>query len=75
MSQTPLRPRSSLVISWFALDAILALLPPIHWAITAKAPWIAGLPAGLVYMGGLPIFIAASLVFAYRDDVSRGAFS
>ncbi|MCB8875937.1 hypothetical protein [Acidisoma silvae] len=74
MTQKTVRPRSRLVPIWFALDAILALLPPIHWAITPHSPWIADMPLGLIYMGGLPIIIAASIVYAYWDDVSRGAF-
>lgn len=75
MSQTVKRPRSPIVPIWFALDAVLSLLPMIHWGITPASPWIAGLPLGLIYMGGMPVFIAASLVFAYWDDASRGAFS
>ena len=78
MSLAPLpasRPRSTFISIWFALDAILALFPPIYWALGRPTPIVLGLPCSIVYYGALGLFIVASLLAAYWDDERRGAFA
>jgi hypothetical protein len=57
----------------FALDALLALAPPLHWAITGEAR-VFGLPGALFYFGGVAVFICASLVAAYLVEDAAGSF-
>lgn len=49
---------------WFILDLILALAPPLHWTL-GTAERIHGVPRSLVYIYGVAIFVAASVVIAY----------
>ena len=58
---------------WFALDAVLALAPPLHWAVTGEAR-VFGLPEALFYFGGAAAFICASLVAAYLVEDAIGSF-
>jgi hypothetical protein len=57
----------------FALDAALALAPPLHWAVTGEARFL-GLPMALLYFGGVAVFICASLVAAYLVEDAVGSF-
>lgn len=76
MLQTPklANRRSAYIPIWFALDGILALFPPVYWLFAGPTPLIFGLPSSIVYFVALVVFIAASIVAAYRDDEKRGAF-
>ena len=56
------------MIVWFALDAILALFPPVYWAMSGVRPNIFGLPLSLFYFASLGLFITMSLVVAYFLD-------
>ncbi|SNB72113.1 hypothetical protein SAMN07250955_10936 [Arboricoccus pini] len=68
------RPRSPFISIWFALDALLGLLPPVYWLLGGPTPLFFGLPCSIVYFGGLAIFILLSIIVAYVDDERRGAF-
>lgn len=57
----------------FAADALLALAPPLHWAVTGDAR-LFGLPMALVYFGGVAVFICLSLVAAYCAEDAAGSF-
>jgi hypothetical protein len=70
----PTAPRSSFIAIWFALDAILALFPPVYWFAGGPTPLIAGIPCSIVYFLLLSAFIVGSLLAAYADDERRGAF-
>lgn len=61
------------IYGWFVLDALLALTPPLHWAITGEARVLA-IPAALFYFTAAAMFICASLVAAYLADVAAGSF-
>ena len=50
---------------WFAIDALAALLPPIHWWLTDHAAFVLGWPVSLVYFLALALCISASIVAAY----------
>ena len=54
-----------LVPLWFLADALIALLPPLHWAVADGHASLAGIPASLVYFCATGAFIAASILFAY----------
>ena len=69
------RPRSSFISIWFILDAVLGLFPPVYWIAGGPSPVIFGLPCSTVYYGLLTLFITVSIVAAYLDDESRGAFN
>jgi hypothetical protein len=71
---TVLRPRSAYIWIWFALDAFLALFPPVYWVAAQPKPKILGFPCSIVYFVGLGILVTASLLAAYWDDERRGAF-
>jgi hypothetical protein len=84
MSKSPLaskprptvpKPRSAYVWIWFALDAFIALFPPVYWVAAQPKPTIFGLPCSIVYFCAVSIVITASLLAAYWDDEGRGAFS
>ena len=52
---------------WFAVDLVLALFPPVHWAMSGSDP-ILGIPRSLFYLYGTSCIIAASIVAAYFTD-------
>jgi hypothetical protein len=56
---------------WFAVDLVLALFPPVHWAMSGGDP-ILGVPRSLFYLYGAGALIAASIVAAYFADRSLG---
>jgi hypothetical protein len=55
---------------WFAIDLVLALFPPVHWAMSGSEP-ILGIPEPLLYLYGTSSIIAASIVAAYFADRAR----
>jgi hypothetical protein len=57
----------------FMMDALLALAPPLHWAVT-KDVAVLGLPSAVFYFGGVAVFICASLVAAYLVEDAVGSF-
>jgi len=59
-----------LVKAWFALDVVLALAPPLYWAMDRATDPVFGVPAALAYFLGVSASIAASVLFAWR--VGRG---
>jgi hypothetical protein len=59
---------------WFALDAVLALLPPIYWAASGPAPSVFGLPLSVFYFILVGASITGSIVAAYAVEVKRGNF-
>lgn len=67
-SPTPLR--RGIVKLWFALDAIVALAPPLYWAADGRTMSIAGVPAALFYFLAVSVCITASLIAAYLLDAS-----
>ena len=66
---------SAFVMAWFALDAILALFPPLYWVMSGSSPYILGLPLSIFYFAGVGLFISASFVVAYFVDESLHATS
>lgn len=56
-----------LIKVWFAIDLVLALFPPVHWAMSGGDP-ILGVPRSLFYLYGTGALIAASIVTAYFSD-------
>ena len=67
-SPAPLR--RGIVKLWFALDAIVALAPPLYWAADGRTTPIAGIPAGLFYFLAVSLCIIASLIAAYWLDAA-----
>lgn len=53
-----------LVKAWFALDVVLALAPPLYWAMDRATYPVLGLPAALVYFLAVSTLIAGSVLFA-----------
>jgi hypothetical protein len=67
----PIR-RASWISVWFALDAVVALAPPLYWAVDGKTTLILGLPAPVFYFVAVAIFITASIVAAYLSESRNG---
>ena len=61
------------IVGWFVLDAVLALTPPLHWAVTGDAR-VLGIPAAIFYFIAVALFICASLVAAYLAEAAAGSF-
>ena len=64
------RPLPLFIRLWFAADALLALLPPLHWVAGGSAP-ILGVPRVLLYLFGVSAFVSASIVAAYDAGRQR----
>lgn len=64
------KPLPLLIRLWFAADALLALLPPLHWAAGGAGSSV-GAPRVLLYLFGSSVFVATSVVVAYFVDVGR----
>lgn len=67
----PLR-RAPWISVWFAFDAIVALAPPLYWAVDGETTPILGLPAPVFYFVAVAIFITASIVCAYLSEARNG---
>lgn len=61
-----------LVRWWFALDAVLALAPPLYWAASGWTDNVLGVPGALFYFLAVNLVITASLVFAYLVERAEG---
>ncbi|GEP08992.1 hypothetical protein [Methylobacterium gnaphalii] len=59
-----------LVIAWFALDAVLALAPPLYWTMDGKTTPVLGIPAALFYFLAVGLCITASLIVAWLVEPS-----
>ncbi len=64
--------RASWITAWFALDAIVALAPPIYWAANGQTAPILGLPTAVFYFVAVATFITASIVAAYAVETRNG---
>jgi hypothetical protein len=67
----PLR-RAPWITAWFLIDAVLALAPPLYWAVDGKTTPILGLPTAVFYFVAVAICITASIVAAYVAEASAG---
>ena len=70
--EAPPTRRASWIAAWFALDAIVALAPPLYWAVDGKTTPVLGLPAPVFYFIAVAVFIAASIVAAYVTEERSG---
>jgi hypothetical protein len=61
------------IVGCFVLDAVLALSPPLHWAVTGDAR-VLGVPAAIFYFIAVASFICASLIAAYLAEAAAGNF-
>lgn len=62
------------IVYWFILDAILALAPPLHWAVDGQTTLLMGVPVVIIYFVAVGICITASLIAAYLSEAAAGAF-
>lgn len=53
---------------WFALDAIVALAPPLYWAANGRTAPIVGIPTALAYFLAVDLCITASILAAWMID-------
>jgi len=60
------------ITAWFALDAIVALAPPLYWAFDGDSTPVLGVPAAVLYFVAVASCIAASIIAAYAADSARG---
>ena len=59
------------IVLWFILDAVVALAPPLYWAVSGQREPILGLPLAVFYFVAVGVFISASLVAASCADAAR----
>ena len=59
------------VTAWFIVDAIVALAPPLYWALDRNATMIYGVPAAVLYFIAVAACIAASIVAAYAAEARK----
>lgn len=64
--------RASWIAAWFAIDAVVALAPPIYWAADGDMTPILGLPAAVLYFVAVAVCITASIVAAYAAESRNG---
>jgi hypothetical protein len=60
------------VTAWFIVDAIVALAPPLYWAVDGNRTPIFGIPVAVLYFVAVSTCIAASIVAAYIAEAYRG---
>jgi hypothetical protein len=60
------------VIAWFVVDTIVALAPPLYWAVDGNRTPIYGIPVAVLYFIVVATCIAASVVAAYVAEAYRG---
>lgn len=70
IQRSPAPLRRGIVKLWFALDAIVALAPPLYWAADGRTTPIAGIPTALFYFLAVSLCITASLIAAYVLDAT-----
>jgi dolichyl-phosphate-mannose--protein O-mannosyl transferase len=66
------RKRSPWISVWFFLDAVVALAPPLYWAVNGRSELFLGLPASVWYFVIVAAFITASIIAAYLSDLAAG---
>jgi hypothetical protein len=66
------RQKNVILGTLFVLEFVLALLPPVHWAVSGRSPEVAGLPFSLFYFLALGALITASIVAVYLIERARG---
>ena len=54
--------------AWFLANALVALLPPVHWAVGSGTHSWLGLPLALVYFLGVSLSLTLNIVYAYWYD-------
>lgn len=64
-----------LVRLWFVLDAVIALAPPLYWSADNYRTPILRMPATLFYFLIVSFTITGSILYAYWEESSRGAFA
>ncbi len=64
--------RAPWIVAWFSLDAIVALAPPLYWAVDGKTTPVIGLPAAVFYFVAVGVCISASIVAAYLAEARTG---
>lgn len=64
-----------LVRLWFVLDAVIALAPPLYWSADNYRAPILGMPATLFYFLIVCLTITGSILYAYWEESSGGAFA
>lgn len=57
---------------WFVVDAVLAMLPPVYWAVDEIDGTVLGLPFSVAYFIVTGIVITASIVALYMVEDIRG---
>jgi hypothetical protein len=64
--------RRRLIMIWFAIDAIVAMLPPLYWMADGQTAPILGVPGALFYFLAVSACITTSLIAAHLTDREPG---
>lgn len=60
------------VTAWFVIDAVVALAPPLYWAVDGDRTPILGVPAAVFYFVAVAICITASIIAAFWAEARSG---
>jgi len=60
------------IAAWFALDAVVALAPPLYWHFDGDRTAVLGVPAVVLYFIAVATCIALSIVAAYALETRDG---
>jgi hypothetical protein len=66
------RKKNQLFGTLFVIEGLLAMFPPVHWAMSGETPVILGLPLSVFYFIALGALISASIVAIYAVESARG---
>jgi hypothetical protein len=58
--------------AWFVLDTVLAMFPPVYWAVNEIHGTLLGLPFSIAYFIVTGFLITASIVALYVVEEIRG---
>lgn len=60
------------VTAWFIIDAVVALAPPLYWAVDGDRAPLLGLPVAVLYFVAVATCIAASIIAAFWAEARAG---
>lgn len=60
------------VTAWFIIDAIVALAPPLYWAVDGNSAPLLGVPTAVLYFIAVATCITASIIAAFWAEARSG---
>lgn len=57
-----------IVRTWFLINLLVCLYPPLYWAAGKSQAYVLGLPASLIYFMSISISVTLSILYAYWEE-------